>query len=177
MIRGEIHCRYGAELVNHARLVLLSFAAFALALGCKPAEKPLTPLEQEAKDRGECHVLAVAQSRFDPTLAEEPERTLSETHKAGGEVVGSGAVAKGAVKGAVGGVVVGAIAGDAGKGAAIGAGAGALIGGVRRHKETQKMVTTTRTNPEYTAFVEARNAYRGAFDACMTERAAKAVAP
>lgn len=74
-------------------------------------------------------------------------------------MIGSGAVAKGAVKGPIGG-----------------AGAGALIGGVRRHKDTQKMVTTTRTNPEYTAFVEVKNAYRNAFDACMTERAAKEVA-
>jgi hypothetical protein len=64
-------------------------------------------------------------------------------------VVGSGAIAKGAAKGAVVGVAGGAIAGDAGKGAAIGAGAGALIGGVRRKQETEKMVTTTRTNPEY----------------------------
>lgn len=158
---------------GHALAVL---AAIGLVLGCKPAEKPLSPVELEAKNRGECHVLAVGQSRFDPTLAEEPPpRTISETHQRGGDVVGSGAVAKGAVKGAVGGVVVGAIAGDAGKGAAIGAGAGALIGGVRRKRETQEMVTTTRTNPEYTAYVESKNAYRTAFDACMTARATQPV--
>ena len=162
--------------MTRLRIALALLAAVGLSLACKPAEKPLTPLEQEAKDRGECHVLAVSQTRFDPTLADEPVRTISETHKKGGDVVGSGAIAGGAVKGAVGGVVIGAIAGDAGKGAAIGAGAGALIGGVRRRQETQKMVTTTRTNPEYTVYVEAKNAYRGAFDACMTARAAKPVA-
>ncbi|MEX2206606.1 MAG: glycine zipper family protein [Myxococcota bacterium] len=123
-------------------------------------------------------MLAAGQSRFDPTLADEPpSRTVSETHPQGGDVVGSGAIAKGAVKGAVGGVVVGAIAGDAGKGAAIGAGAGALFGGVRRHRATQKRVTTARTNPEYTAYVEAKNGYRTAFDACMAARAAQPVAP
>ena len=162
--------------MTRSGIALALLAAFGLSVGCKPAEKPLTPLEQEAKDRGECHVLAVSQSRFDPTLADEPVRTLSDTHKAGGDVIGSGAVAKGAVKGALGGVVVGAIAGDAGKGAAIGAGAGALIGGVRRRQATQKLVTTTRTNPEYTAYVASKNAYRSAFDACMTARASKPVA-
>ena len=162
--------------MTRLRSAVIVFACAGLALACKPAEKPLSPVELEAKNRGECHVLAVGQSRFDPTLADEPVRTLSDTHKAGGDVIGSGAVAKGAVKGAVGGVVVGAIAGDAGKGAAIGAGAGALIGGVRRHRETQKMVTTTRTNPEYTAYVERKDGYRSAFDACMTARAAQPVA-
>ena len=72
--------------------------------------------------------------------------------------------------------MVGAIAGDAGKGAAIGAGGGALIGGVRRHRETKEMVTSTRTNPEYTAYVASKDAYRSAFDGCMNARAAQPVA-
>jgi hypothetical protein len=164
--------------VIRARVALVVIAALTAVSACKPAPPELTPLEREAKNRGECHVIAVSQSQFDPTLAEEePVRTISETHKKGGDVVGSGAVAKGAAKGAVGGVVIGAIAGDAGKGAAIGAGAGALIGGVRRRQETQKMVTTTRPNPAYTAFVEKKNAYRSAFDACMNARVAPPAAP
>jgi hypothetical protein len=155
------------------RIALTLLAVVGLALGCKPAVPELTPLEKEAKNRGECHVVAVSQSQFDPTLAaEEPVRTLSDTHKAGGDVVGSGAIAKGAAKGAVVGVIGGAIAGNAGAGAAIGAGAGGLIGGVQRRKETEKMVTTTRTNPEYTAYVASKNAYRNAFDACMASRIA-----
>jgi hypothetical protein len=163
--------------VIRARRGVVALGALVAILACKPAVPELTPLEREAKNRGECHVIAVSQSQFDPTLAEEePERTISETRKAGGDVVGSGAVAKGAAKGAVGGVLVGAIAGDAGKGAAIGAGAGALIGGVRRRQETQKMVTTTRTNPAYTAFVGKKNAYRSAFDACMNARLAPSAA-
>jgi hypothetical protein len=161
-----------------ARVALSSLLALGLSLGCKPPEPELTPVEREAKDRGECHVIAVSQSGFDPTVAgEPPPRTISETHKAGGEVVGSGAIAKGAAKGALVGVAGGAIAGDAGKGAAIGAGAGALIGGVRRHRETQKMVTTSRENPEYAAWVAQKNAYRSAFDACLSARQAPPVAP
>jgi len=169
------------------RAVLAGLFAVALGLsgGCKPAEKVLTPAEiqalavqKEAQDRGECQMLAVSQSGFDPTTADDPPpRTISSTQKAGGDVVGSGAIAKGAAKGAVVGVVGGAIAGDAGKGAAIGAGAGALIGGVRRRQETQRMVTTTSTNPEYTAYVQKKDAYRGAFDACMKERKAPPAPP
>ncbi len=161
--------------MTRMRIALSLLAVMGLALACKPAEPPMSPLEKEAKDRGECHVVAVSQSRFDPTLAEEPVRTLSETRQAGGDVVGSGAIAKGAAKGAVVGVIGGAIAGNAGAGAAIGAGAGGLIGGVQRRKETQKMVTTTRTNPEYTAYLASKNAYRSAFDACMTSRLAPPV--
>ena len=120
-------------------------------------------------------MIAVSQSRFDPTLAAEtPPRTISETHKQGGDVVGSGDIAKGAVVGGVVGLAGGAIAGNAGAGAAIGAVGGGLIGGVRRHKETQKMVTTTRTNPEYTAYVAAKNNYRASFDGCMMARASAA---
>jgi uncharacterized protein YcfJ len=163
--------------MTRARLVLVLVAVADLSVGCKPAEKPLSPLELEAKNRSECHVLAVGQSHFDPTLAAEaPPRTISETHKRGGDVVGSGAIAKGAVVGGVVGLAGGAIAGNAGAGAAIGAGGGALIGGVRRKRETNEMVTTTRTNPEYTAYVGAKNGYRSAFDACMTARAAQPVA-
>ncbi len=168
---------------SHTRRALAALAAVALAFGCKPAEKPLTPeelqaraLAKEAQDRSECHVIAVSQSGFDPTLADEPPpRTISETHKQGGDVVGSGAVAKGAVVGGLVGVAGGAIAGNAGAGAAIGAGAGALMGGVRRHRETQKMVTTTRQNPEYAAWVAKKDGYRRAFDSCMTSRSAPPV--
>ena len=118
-------------------------------------------------------MIAVSQSQFDPTTrGGAGAHDLTETHKQGGDVVGSGAIAKGAAKGAVVGVVGGAIAGDAGKGAAIGAGAGALIGGVRRRQETQKMVTTTRRNPAYTQYVAKKDAYRSAFDACMNSRIA-----
>src|SRR4029453_14543996 len=89
-------------------LALVGSIALALGLACKPEPPPPppppppSPVELEAKNRGECHVVAVSQSQFDPTLAEEPARTISETHKQGGDVVGSGAIAKGAAKGATG---------------------------------------------------------------------------
>jgi hypothetical protein len=156
--------------VRKSRSVVALLACGSLLAACQ-REPELTPLERAAKDRGECHVIAVDASGFDPTVAEEPARTISETAPAGGDVVGSGAVAKGALAGAAVGVIGGAVVGEAGAGAAGGAAAGALIGGVRRHRETKKLVTTTRANPEYTAYVEKKDAYRKALDRCLTERA------
>ena len=98
-------------------------------------------------------------------------RTISTTQRRGGEVVGSGAVVKGAAGGAALGAIGGAIAGNAGTGAAAGAAIGGLLGGVRRHQETNQMVTTTHTNPEYVAYTEAREAFKTAFDRCLAERA------
>jgi len=154
-----------------ARASVAVLAAALALISCEPKEKPLSPVEQAAKDRSECQLIATQQTGFDPVMAEEPPRTLSETHQQGGDVVGSGSVARGAAKGALVGVAAGAVAGDAGKGAAAGAVAGGLIGGVRRHKETKQLVTTTRTNPDYTAYVEAKNAFRSALDACIRSRA------
>ena len=145
------------------------------AFGCQ-REPELTPVERAAKDRAECHVMAVGASNFDPALADEPPKTISSTAPAGGDVIGSGAVVKGAAKGAVVGVVGGAVMGEAGKGAAAGAAAGALIGGVRRRQETKKMVTTTHPNPEYQQFAAARQAYRSALDECLRARAQAAQA-
>jgi hypothetical protein len=51
-------------------------------------------------------VVAIDQSGFDPVTAEEPVRTVSSSHQRGGEVIGSGAVVKGAAEGAVAGVIV-----------------------------------------------------------------------
>jgi hypothetical protein len=156
---------------KNARVPLAAVAAALALLSCKPKEKPLSPVEQAAKDRAECQLIATQQTGFDPVMAEEPPRTISETHQRGGDTIGSGRVAKGAAKGALVGVAAGAVAGDAGKGAAAGAVAGGLIGGVRRRRETKEMVTTTHTNPDYTAYLEAKNAFRAALDACMRSRA------
>jgi hypothetical protein len=156
--------------VNASRSIVALLACGSLLAACQ-RERELTPLERAAKDRAECHVIAVDASSFDPTVAEEPARTISETAPAGGDVIGSGAVAKGALGGAAVGAIGGAVVGEAGGGAAAGAAAGALIGGIRRHKETKKPVTTTRTNPAYTAYVEKKNAYRAALDRCLSARA------
>ncbi len=148
---------------------VLPVALVLMLVACGPPE--LTPTEKAAKDRSECHVVAIGQSGFDPTTAEEPPRTLSSSAPRGGEVVGSGAIVKGAAKGAVVGVVGGAIAGEAGEGAAAGAAVGGLIGGMRRRSETREVVTTTRTNPEHAEYVEAKQAYKRALEECLASRA------
>jgi hypothetical protein len=141
-------------------------------LGCpqEAAEPQLSPAEKAAKDRIECQALATQQSGFDPLTAEEPPRTISSTHRRGGETLGSGAVVKGAAGGAALGVVGGAIAGNAGTGAAAGAAIGGLMGGVRRHKETNEMVTTTHANPDYEAYVAKRQSFKSAFEGCLAQR-------
>jgi len=144
--------------------------ALLTALALAACQRQLSPAEQAAQNRAECQALATQQSGFDPLTAEEPQRTISSTHRRGGEVVGSGAVVKGAAEGAVLGVIGGAIMGDAGGGAGAGAAIGGLMGGVRRHRETNEMVTTTRTNPEYEQFVAARSAFKTSFEACLAQR-------
>jgi len=151
--------------------VLLGLLASLAAAACQPE---LTPAEKAAKDRSECQALATQQSGFDPLTAEEPPRTISTTSRRGGEVVGSGAVVKGAAQGAALGVVGGAIMGGAGKGAAAGAAIGGLMGGYKRHQETNQMVTRTHTNPEYEKYERSREAFKTAFDQCLAGRAAGA---
>ena len=147
----------------------MTLLALLLLAGC---EKSLTPAEKAAKDRAECQALATQQSGFDPLLAEEPPRTISSTQRRGGEVVGSGAIVGGAARGAAVGAVGGAVLGNAGGGAAAGAAVGGLMGGARRHRETNEMVTRTRTNPDYEQFMAKKNAFKAAFDGCLAQRAA-----
>jgi hypothetical protein len=150
------------------RRVIAMGAVLAL-LAC---QKELTPTEKAAKDRGECMVIATDESGFDPITAEEPPRTLSSSHKRGGDLKeGAVDVGKGAVGGAVAGVVGGAIMGEAGKGAAAGAAVGGLIGGARHYKKRQEVVTTTRPNPEYEEYQQRKAAYRSALEDCLASRA------
>lgn len=167
-------CDGGREDEIAAREAAL--AAKESELAAREAELTrVTPEEKAARDRAECNERAIAETGFDPVMAEEPPRTIATTQQAGGKVVGSGDIAKGAVAGAAVGAVGGAIAGDTGTGAAIGAGAGALFGGVRRHRETKKMVTTHSPNPDYTAYVQAKESYKSALQRCLAER--QGVAP
>jgi len=151
----------------HRSIVLLTLP---LLVACEQ-EPQLTLAEQVKQVASECHELAVQQSSgFDPRTAEEPPRTISTTTRRGGEVVGSGAIVRGAAGGAALGAVGGAIAGDAGTGAAAGAGIGGLLGGIRRHRETDEPVTRTFANPDYEEYVAARKAFKSTFDECMAER-------
>jgi hypothetical protein len=131
-----------------SRLLAVAVAV-AVALGACQREPELTPVERAAKDRAECQLLATDRTGFDPVVAEAPPRTITETHQAGGKVVGSGAMVKGA---------------------AAGAAAGALLGGLNRRKETKQMVTTSSPNPAYAAYVEAKEAYKQALAACLASR-------
>jgi hypothetical protein len=45
-----------------------------------------------------------------------------------------------------------------------------LLGGVKRHQQTNEMVTKTRTNPEYEQYKQAKNAFKSSFDACLAGR-------
>jgi hypothetical protein len=148
--------------------VLLGLVALLAAVACG---RELTPAEKAAKVRSECQALATQQTGFDPLTAEEPPRTISSTSRRGGEVVGSGAIVRGAAGGAALGAVGGAIAGNAGKGAAAGAAVGGLLGGYRRHEATNQMVTRTQTNPDYQQYEQARMAFKTAFEQCLTGRA------
>lgn len=148
------------------RRTVAGFAVLAL-VACQP---DLTPAEKAAQDRAECQALATQQSGFDPLTADEPPRTISTTTRRGGEVVGSGSIVKGGAEGAALGALGGAIAGDAGTGAAAGAAIGALLGGVRRHRETNEMVTRTRTNPAYEEFIAKKDAFKNSFNACLAQR-------
>jgi hypothetical protein len=146
--------------------------AICAVLVLAACEKPLTPMEKAAKDRSECMLIATDESGFDPITAEEPPRTISSSHKRGGDLKeGAVDVGKGAVGGAVAGVVGGAIMGETGKGAAAGAAIGGLIGGARHYKKRQEVVTTTRPNPEYEAYQEQKAAYRSALEQCLASRA------
>ena len=151
----------------HRVIILITLP---LLVACEQ-EPQLTLAEQVKIIATECHELATVQSGFDPRTAQEPPRTISTTSQRGGEVVGSGAVVRGAAGGAALGAVGGAIGGDAGKGAGIGAAVGGLLGGIRRHKETNEQVTRTFANPDYEEYVAARKAFKKTFDQCMAERA------
>lgn len=144
----------------------------ATLLALVACEKKLSPLEQAAKDRAECMLVATKESGFDPITAEEPPRTVSSSHERGGTFKeGAVDVGKGAAGGAVLGVVGGAIAGDAGKGAAAGAAVGGLIGGARHYQKRNEVVTVTKPNPAYQEFTRARTAYKDVLAQCMAARA------
>jgi hypothetical protein len=150
---------------------LLRCIVAVLAVALPACQPELTPTEKAAKDRAECMVLATDQTGFDPITAEAPPRTVSESHQRGGttgEAVAD--VGKGAVGGAALGVIGGAIMDDAGGGAAAGAAIGGLVGGVRHYKKRKEVVTTTRPNPEYEGYLQAKAAYANALEECLAAR-------
>lgn len=87
--------------------------------------------EQQNKDEYDCHLWAVQQTNFDPTLAAQASSQQEQQPK--GAQPGSGV--KGAAKGAAVGALGGSMGGEAGKGAAVGAAAGAVGGRLQSRKQ------------------------------------------
>jgi hypothetical protein len=116
--------------------------------------------EQTSRDRGDCHMWAVQQVGYDPTMSGPSAQ--AQTRSTGGGML------KGAAVGAAGGAAIGAIAGDAGKGAAIGALGGGLINGMRRHDQNQQAQAQANAyNQQQDA---ARQEYQRALGACLEGR-------
>ncbi len=159
------------RIVNGTRHVALVSLAWLLALA-PPAsaqlyvypEKGQSP-QQQQKDRGECHVWAVQQSKYDPAAPKAAPPPPPPTGPQGQAV-------RGAARGAAVGAVGGAIGGDAGKGAAIGAASGALIGGMRRRDErrAQEQQYQQATAQQQAVESQGMDAYNRALSACLAGR-------
>jgi hypothetical protein len=137
--------------------VVLTTPVLAQQLYIYP-QRGQTP-EQQSRDRADCHVWAVQQTGFDPTVAAPPTAV-------------AGAPQSSAVRGAAGGAAIGAvggaIGGDAGKGAAIGAATGALFGGLRRRRQEQE-VASAQANAQAVSSQQ-HAGYNRALAACLTGR-------
>lgn len=152
-------------IMNKPDYKKLSFIAASLGfLAIVPAQADIMvyPMkgqssEQLSKDRYECHIWAVQQSGFDPSVAQATQ-AAPQTQQQGGQVM------RGGMRGAAMGAAVGAIAGDAGKGAAIGATAGGIRGGFRRMDQNR----AAQAQAPVTA--PGQDAYYRAIRACLTGR-------
>ncbi len=112
---------------------------------------------QQDQDRGACHVWAVNQTGFDPSLASTTPPPSQEASRGG--------LLRGGARGAAAGAAVGAIAGNAGRGAAMGAAGGGLIGGMRRSDQNRQQEQDKRN---WQAQQDALRAeHRRAMTACL----------
>jgi hypothetical protein len=115
-------------------------------------------VEQQDKDKYECHNWAIEQTGFDPMNPPKAPDATPQTAAATPPSKKGGAVG-GAARGALGGAAVGAIVGDAGKGAAVGAAAGGMRG--RRQKvnaQQDQKAAQKQLNDQAAATVAAHNA-------------------
>ncbi len=161
-------------IVKSRRIRRLALSALMLCLpalaGAQPfayPERGQSPQQQEL-DRSQCYGWAAQQTGFDPASA----RVAGAPPPPPQQVVGSGAMVRGAAGGAALGAVGGAIGGDAGKGAAIGAGVGAVFGGMRRTQQIQQeqQMQQTHAAQQQNAIAQAQANYDRAYAACMTGR-------
>lgn len=127
--------------------------------------------EQQDRDRYECHLWAVKQSQFDPSLPSVPPH--QRVRVVAGPPPGSSTVA-----GAVTGAVLGAAVSNprrTGEGAVIGAVAGAAIGATadsaRAQEERRADERARRVDEARTARIEqGASSYRRAIAACLEGR-------
>ena len=89
---------------------------------------------QQQKDEYDCHLWAVQQTNFDPTLA--AQASSQQEQQPTSAQPGSGA--RGAAKGAAVGALAGSMGGEAGKGAAVGAAVGVVGGRVQSRKQQEQ---------------------------------------
>jgi hypothetical protein len=120
---------------------------------------------QQDKDRYECHLWAVKQTGFDPSMPQTvaPNGARPEQYRSS-----QPHVLKGAGRGAALGAVGGAITGNAGKGAAAGAAMGGLAGGFRRLDERRQQQVAPV--PVQSNQSNQRPAYNRAIAACLEGR-------
>jgi hypothetical protein len=122
------------------------------------------------RDRYDCHVWAVKQSRFDPSLQGAPPAQRVQVVRAGpppGAVVTAGALS-GAVLGA-------AVAGprNTGEGALVGAAAGAVVGATAESAaadEARRVEQAQVSRRAATGYDQQSDGYRRALTACLAAR-------
>jgi hypothetical protein len=125
--------------------------------------------QQMDQDKGECHVWAVKDAGFDPTVSVAPPPTITVTQE---KAPATGGRLRGAARGAAAGAVVGEVAGNnPSGGAAGGAAVGAMAGGARqRQANAAPPPVSEQPNPEYDAYMQNRARYDGAVKACLSGR-------
>lgn len=123
-------------------------------------------LEQQNRDRYECHAWAVQQTGFDPARPQVAGAPPPAPSGPQGEVV------RGAGRGAALGAVGGAIAGDAGKGAAAGAAMGGLFGGMKRmdRSRAEQQAQQQYAQKQQATLAQGQTAYNRALGACLEGR-------
>ncbi|MDH3903235.1 MAG: glycine zipper family protein [Xanthomonadales bacterium] len=152
------------KLFAASLMIMLSSTAIAAKVIVYPAGGQSA--EQQQSDEGACLSWAKEQTGFDPTA---PMQTTSPPPEYSEPTTSAG---RGALRGALGGLAIGAIAGNAGKGAAIGAGTGALVGGVRRHEQTERAYEEQDAWAQQQAaeYQQSQNQFNRAYATCLEGR-------
>lgn len=161
---------------RHSRIGVIVIALMLAGCVTLPEETPVPAAPSEVfvypsagqteaqtdRDRYECHLWAVKQSRYDPSLrAPQAAGQVHVTTVQPGAITAAGAVT-GAILGA-------AVAGprDAAGGAIVGAIAGTVVGAAA---DTAQQQQTARERRQYDAAPSSAQSYRRAISACLEGR-------